>query len=59
MKLLFIKNKEHGILSYRVNDDKQFIAAEDVPREKDLKYRMAVTMGYGGSAIKLVEPKPF
>ena len=43
MKLQFVKNNNKGILSYKVNDDKEFITHQDIPRENELNYRFAIS----------------
>ena len=55
MKLDFPSYSKVGILSYQIDDDEEFIAADDVPREKELKYRMAITMGVNNTKIKLLK----
>ena len=42
------------VLSYKVNDKKEFIAHNDVLREDGLNYRFAVTTRYVGTQVQLV-----
>ena len=53
MKLEFNSNSHKGILSFKVNK-KKFIAADDVPRDKELRYRLAITMLSTSCAVQLV-----
>ena len=43
MKLQFIKGKNKGILSYKINNNDEFITFDDVLREFWLSYRMVVS----------------
>ena len=54
MKLVFSSNSNYGILSYKINDEYEFIAADNVPRDKKLKYRLAITMEEKTTAVELI-----
>ena len=52
MKLKFTEN--NAILSYKANDEKEFIAWNNITTNKELKYRLAVTIR-GGNGLRLIE----
>ena len=53
MKLKFNPNK--STLSFRINNDDEFIAFDNVERAKELKYRLAISMWDRRSAVELIE----
>ena len=50
MKLDLTKNK--GKLSYKVNDSEEFTAFDNILREKNLKYRLAISMVQRGVSLQ-------
>ena len=54
MTLKFVKDTKAGILSFKIDDDEEVIAFDDVLRENGLSYRMAVCADvYGDRKIKI------
>ena len=53
MKLEFIKDTKCGILSYQINGNEEFIAFDNVLREKGVKYRMAICADSSHKLVKV------
>ena len=53
MKLVF--NSNDGILSYKVNDENEFIASKNITRDKTLSYRLAVSLWCRYSCCELLD----
>ena len=52
MKLVFGENK--AILSYQMNDGNENILCNNITRDKELNYRLAVYMQDGGNRLELI-----
>ena len=53
MKLKFDKNC--GVLTFKINDNKQFIAFNNIYKDNELMYRVAITTQHIHESIQLIE----
>ena len=55
MILQFTEKSKYGILSYKIHDKNEFIAFDNVLREKGLEYRLAIAMKSKKSALRILD----
>ena len=53
-KISIILDLKKGELSLMINDKDQGVALEDIPKSKDIKYRLFVTLRYDGDSVKIL-----